>query len=59
MATTHYDIGAAEHGANASITYARCACGWSGKPRRSLASNSADLSRHLATERYAAKREEG
>lgn len=34
--TEHENIGIAEHGARRGILYARCACGWSGPPRRSL-----------------------
>lgn len=43
----HRDIGIAEHGARKGTLFARCACTWSGPPRRSLEAAAADLTAHL------------
>ena len=52
---TEHNIYIAEHGANASIRYGSCSCGWSGKPRRKHDLAAQDALVHKAREQVKAE----
>lgn len=52
---TEHNTYSVEHGANASIRYATCSCGWSGRPRRKQELWNKDAVEHVAREQVLAE----